>query len=119
VSKREDGFTVIELLVVLIMMAILLTIAVGFHRQAREKAADATAQANLRVATPAFAAYHADNGTYAGMTLMALQNSYSKGIQGIEVVSAGAGDYCVRSVVADAAWYKQGPDGAITKTACS
>lgn len=119
VTKREDGFTVIELLVVLIIIAILVGIAVGFHRQARDRAADATAQTNLRVAAPAFEAYHADNGTYTGMTLVALQNTYSKGIQGIEVLSASDGDYCVRSAVAGAAWYKQGPNGALTKTVCS
>ena len=118
-TKREDGFTVIELLVVLIIIAILLAIAVGFHRQARERAADATAQANLRVAAPAFEAYHADNGGYTGMTLVALQDTYSKGIQGIEVVSASGNDYCVRSAVAEAAWYKNGPNGAITETVCS
>ena len=108
----------IELLVVLLLIAVLVAMAIGFHRQARERAADATAQTNLRVATPAFEAYHADHGTYAGMTLVGLQNTYSKGIQGIEVVSAGVNEYCVRSVVVGTAWYKAGPSADLTKTAC-
>lgn len=118
-TRRDDGFTVIELLVVLLLIAVLVAISVGFHRQARDRAADAAAQTNLRVAAPAFEAYHADNSTYAGMTLAALQATYSPGIQGIEVVSAGVSDYCVSSVVAGAVWYKAGPDAPLTKTACS
>jgi type IV pilus assembly protein PilA len=118
VATREDGFTVIELLVVLILIAILCAMAIGFHRHARDRATDATARTNLRVAAPAFEAWHADNGTYAGMTLATLKASYSQGIQGIEVLAAGANDYCVRSVAAGAVWYKHGPDSEITETVC-
>lgn len=107
------------MLVVLILIAILSAVAIGFHRQARDRATDATAQANLRVATPAFEAWQADHGTYAGMTLAGLQASYSQGVQGVEVLSAGQNDYCVRSVVAGTAWYKPGPDDEITETVCS
>jgi prepilin-type N-terminal cleavage/methylation domain-containing protein len=120
VARNEDGFTLIELLVVVMLIAILIAIAVGFQMQARERASDATAKTNLRVATPAFEAYHADNdGSYAGMTLAGLQGTYSPGIVGIEVVSAGENDYCARAVVGGSVWYKPGPSGEITKTACS
>ena len=117
--RRQEGFTLIEVLVVTIVIAILSAIAIGFHQQARERASDATAKTNLRVAAPAFEAYHADNSGYDGMTLVALQNTYSKGIQGIQVLSASGDDYCVRSVVGASAWYKHGPDGEITKSVCS
>jgi prepilin-type N-terminal cleavage/methylation domain-containing protein len=111
VRAREAGFTLVELVMVLVIIAILLAVALGFHMQARTRASDATAKANLRVAVPAFEAYQADNGTYAGMTLASLQATYSPGVQGIEVLSAVADDYCVRSVVGSSAWYKQGPAG--------
>ena len=120
VARNEDGFTLIELLVVLILIAILIAVAVGFQMQARERASDATAKTNLRVATPAFEAYHTDNdSSYMGMTLAGLQASYSPGIVGIEVVSVSENDYCVRAVVGASAWYKQGPNGELTKTVCS
>jgi len=119
VAHREEGFTLVEMIVVMTMIAVLSAIAVGFNRQARERASDATAQSNIRVAVPAIAAYQVENGSYVGMTVPILQSSYSPGIQGIEVLSADADGYCVRSIVGPSSWYKSGPRGSITTTACS
>ena len=118
-AQNEDGFTLIELLVVLIVMAILTAIALGFSMGARERASDATAKANITTAVPAIESYRADAGSYTGMTLAALQSGYSPGIEGIAVVSASAGSYCIAASAGGAAWYKAGPDAQITKTACS
>jgi type IV pilus assembly protein PilA len=117
--RAEDGFTLIELLVVLVIMAILLAVAVGFQAGARERAADATARSNIRTAVPAIEAYRADAGGYAGMTVAALQGSYSPGIEGIAVVSTSSAAYCVSATASGATWYKTGPDGPITRTACT
>lgn len=119
VVRNEDGFTLIELLVVMIVMAILLAIAVGFQAGARERANDATAKSNIRTALPAIEAYRADSGAYTGMTEANLQSQYSPGIEGIVVVSAGAATYCVRASAGGATWYKAGPAGPITTTACA
>jgi len=118
-ARAEDGFTLIELLVVMVILAILLAIAVGFQTGARTRAGDATAKSTTDVAVPAFQAYYLDNGVFTGMTLPVLQSSYSKGIQGIEVVSAGAAAYCVKSTVEGRSWFKSGPSGPITTTSCS
>jgi hypothetical protein len=53
------------------------------------------------------------------MSVAILQSTYSPGVGGITVVSAGATTYCVSANVGDSAWYKAGPSGQITKTACS
>jgi prepilin-type N-terminal cleavage/methylation domain-containing protein len=116
---REGGFTLVELVVVLVVMAILTAIAFGFSNGARERAGDATARANIRTAVPAIEAYRADMGTYAGMTLAGLQSTYSPGVEGIAVVSTDSATYCVTATVDGAAWYKAGPDAQITQTACS
>jgi general secretion pathway protein G len=119
VLRREQGFTLVELIVVMLIVAILLTIAVGFYTGARDKAGDATARANIRIAIPAVEAYRSDEGTYAGMTLALLQTTYSPGVQGIEVVSADADGYCIRAVAGGRTWYKQSDAGDITTTPCS
>jgi type IV pilus assembly protein PilE len=119
VLRREDGFTLVELVVVMIIIAILLAVAIGFHTQARDRAGDATARANIRIAVPAIEAYRSDNSTYAGMTLALLQSTYSPGIQGIEVVSANDSGYCIRANAGGSTWYKASDAGDITTTACS
>ncbi len=100
------------------IMGTLMAIAVGSYTGAREKANDAAAKSNIDVAVPAFQAYYLDNGAYTGMTLNGLQTSYSRGVQNISVVSAGASTYCVRSTVGGRDWYKAGPSGPITTTQC-
>ena len=117
--RREDGFTLVELIVVILLVAILLAIAIGFQLQARDRAADATARANIRVAVPAIEVYRSDNGTYSGMTLAILQSTYSPGVQGIEIVSADDAGYCIRANAGGSTWYKDGDAGAITTTACA
>jgi len=118
VRAAEDGFTLVELVVVLVVMGILAVIAVGFHGEARERAGDVTAQANIRIAVPAIEAYRSDNGTYAGMSVPALQASFSSGVQGIEIISADATTYCVWAVAGGRNWYKDGPEADLTTTAC-
>jgi len=103
----------------MIIMAVLLAIAVGFQTGARVRAADAAAKTKIDVAVPAFQVYYLDNGAFTGVTLAALQSSYSKGIQGITVVSAEASGYCVASTVEGRSWFKSVPSGPITTTACA
>ena len=117
--RSEDGFTLVELVVVLGVMAILLSVAVGFQIAARERASDATAKANIRAAVPAIEAYRGDSGTYVGMTVAGLQSQYSPGVRGVVVVSTDADAYCVRATEGGRTWFKLGPDGPITPTACS
>jgi prepilin-type N-terminal cleavage/methylation domain-containing protein len=116
--RCEEGFTLVELLVVMIIIAVLVSIAAVFHYGARERASDATAKANIRTAVPAIEAYRGDFDGYAGMDLATLKSTYSPGIGSIVVEWSAPDDYCISSTVGNRSWWKQGPSGAITMTSC-
>jgi prepilin-type N-terminal cleavage/methylation domain-containing protein len=119
-ASGEEGFTLVELLVVVVIIGILTGIALAFNGAARERGEDATAKANIRVAAPAFEAYREDNGgTYSGVTLAQLQSQYSPGVQGITVLAADTSSYCVESRAGDRMWYRLGPTGPFTTTSCA
>ena len=93
--RREDGFTLVEMLAVMMIMAVLLAVAIGFQAGARVRAADAAATVEHRRRATCDQAYGLENGGFAGMTLGALQTSYAPGIANVTIVSAGATTYCV------------------------
>ena len=111
-GNTEQGFTLIELLVVIIIIGILLAIAVPSYLGFRGRAADSSAKANVRAALPAVEAFYADNGTYTGMTVAALQAiDQNVNLDGAPVVTATT--YCIDSTVSGSTWKIVGP-GATT-----
>lgn len=64
-SRRDDGFTLVEMMVALIVIAILVAIAIPTFLNARERAANRSAQAKVNTALKAHKAYAADNKPYA------------------------------------------------------
>ena len=60
----EEGFTLIELMVVVLIIAILLAIAIPTFLGARERAQDRAAQSNLRNALTAEKVFYTDNQAY-------------------------------------------------------
>ena len=64
-TKDEEGFTLIELMVVVLIIAILLAIAIPTFLGARERANDRAAQSSLRNALTAAKTIYTDQQTYA------------------------------------------------------
>ena len=63
---REGGFTLIELMVVVLIIGILIAIALGTYIGARERASDRAAQSNLRSGLVAGMVYESNGGGFAG-----------------------------------------------------
>ena len=126
--SSEKGFTLIEMLIVIIILGILLAIAVPAYLKFKDRANEGAAQANIRAMVPAMEAYNADNGAlgYGSMTISTattgLKDKYDpalKGAPAVTILSATSTTYCVRSVMGSATYYKSGPGGDISTTVCT
>ncbi|GAC1410182.1 MAG: hypothetical protein NVSMB57_03680 [Actinomycetota bacterium] len=73
--REEHGFTLIELMVVMLIIAILIAIGVPTFLGARQRAQDRAIQASLRHALTAERAYQADTQTYADASVGAFTSS--------------------------------------------
>jgi len=109
--RREDGFTLIELLIVLVILGILLGIAVPAYLGFKDRAANRSAQADIRAAIPSAEAYYESNNHYTGMTHAGLK-AIDAGLSGaVTVVSADTttSGYCLSATIGGKSWAVKGP----------
>src|SRR5688500_4100983 len=74
-AQSESGFTLVELLVVMLILGLLAAIAIPAFFNQRDKAKDSDAKEAVRTAQTAVETYATDNnGSYTGVTTAILQN---------------------------------------------
>jgi type IV pilus assembly protein PilA len=127
----EDGFMLVELLVVLVVIGILLAIAVPSYLGARDGANRATSAANVREAIPSAEAYFSDCKTYATVTAPVTCDdgashafsptgltSYDAGVK-LDRAFGAAGSYCLSAQVGNEIAKVVGPGGTVEQGAAS
>jgi type IV pilus assembly protein PilA len=111
-AQSESGFTLVELLVVMLIIGLLAAIAIPAFFNQRDKARDAEAKSAVKTAQTAMETYATDttNGQYTGATVLLLQgiepslagaNGLALSDQANVAVVPGANSYAV-SVLSDA-----------------
>jgi type IV pilus assembly protein PilA len=119
-ARSEDGWTLVELMVVLAILGILLAIAVPSYLGYTHRATDVTAKANLREALPSVEAYYTDKKTYAGLTVAVLRSQYDQGISPDVAIDDPSdmttSSYCLKSTDRGETFWIHGPGGTITDT---
>ena len=117
--SRQEGFTPIELLVVLIIIGVLLAIAVPSYLGFKDRAEKRAAQSDVRAAIPSAEAYYSDDvteggggGSYTGISVGALR-AIDAGINldnaTAETVTATGDAYCLSKHVGNYWGFVHGP----------
>ena len=108
-TADQGGFTLVELLVVVLVLGALVGIAVPTFVQQRDGAWDAAVRSELRAATIALASYRAQNGVYSAAALATGAGwGYEASPDIISVSEVSEQSFCLL------AWYRTQADGADT-----
>ncbi len=107
-KTQEAGFTLVELLVVIVVIGVLIAIAVTSYLGFSDRASRTAAKSNVRTVVPALTAFYTDNSTYVGATLTTLREKYDLQIDDsaasrYEISDLSDSSYCVQNHVGD--WY--------------
>ena len=107
-------------MIVVLIIGILLTITVPSLIGFRLRAADSTAQANLRKVLPSVEAYKQDQTTYVGMTPAGLRATYDSTITAANYTftSLTGTSYCMQTASGSRTWRREGPTAPFAFGAC-
>lgn len=93
--KNEGGFTLVELLVVILIIGILTAIAIPMFLNQRKAAIDATAKSDMRNAIMATQQYYNSNPKAPNVDLVAMQKLMKKDVNSRITFTGTSEDYCI------------------------
>lgn len=94
-NTNEDGFTLVELLVVILITGILTAIAVPVFLNQRKSAVDATAKSDMHSAIMAAQQYYNSNPNAPKVDLTAMQKLMGKDPNSRITFTGTSADYCI------------------------
>lgn len=118
-SRASNGFTIVELLVVIVIIAILAAITIIAFNGVQERARASSLSSSLQQATRKLALYSVDNGTYpATLADAGILNADSTSYQ-YSVTAGSPGTYCVTATTGSVSHWASSTATTPTKGACS
>ena len=119
-KKKEKGFTLIELMIVIAIIGILAAIAIPQFSAYRTRSYNSAAQADLRNAATAQEAYYVDNQTYVGTVATLEGGTYgfytSQNVKVAFTAAAAAYTMSAYHSSGNKTYTIEGPGGSITST---
>jgi type IV pilus assembly protein PilA len=97
-GRREDGFTLIELMVVVMIIAILIAIAIPSFLGFRRNAQDRSVQSDLRTVLLAENAYFLENNAFTAADADILALEANARLDALTIVAYEGGDLCLQGL---------------------
>ena len=131
-AAGQGGFTLVELLAVVVVLGILLAIAIPSYPRFRNRANNRASAANVRAALPAVEAYSSGNfgepddidanaatSGYQGMTVPLLQSLDAGVVPTLTINALSVSSYCISHRVGNRIARKAGPASRVIRNTTS